>query len=325
VSDSVPGISFIVPVYNAMPFLPESIGALRKAVARAGCAEVFVLDNGSTDGSWEWLQRELKTEAHLRQLPGVTISVLRNAGARMAKFETFAFIDADCVIPENYAARALAALTRSSAAAVGSRYALPPAPHWIERTWQELHERRHDGPVTYINSGNFVVRAAPFERVGGFDESLVTGEDAELGQRLTRAGHLVYESRDVMAVHLGNPKSIGHFFRKQKWHALGMFGTVNLDTLDRPTAMTFLQLGFLLLAGGVLLGSTLHPWTRLGAASGIALLPATLTVAYRLARGGQTRNPVAAVTLYFLYYLARLAALVELGVSRISGRTYVPH
>ncbi len=322
-SESDPGISFIVPVYNAIRFLPASIGALRKAAARAGQAEIVVLDNGSVDGSWEWLGRELGAHARLAQLPGVTISALRNAGSRMATFKTLAFIDADCVIPENYAELALAALTRSSAAAVGSRYALPLAPHWIERTWQELHERRHDGPVNYINSGNLVVRAAPFEQVGGFDESLVTGEDAELGQRLTRAGHLVYEARDVMAIHLGNPKSIGHFFRKQKWHALGMFGTVNLETLDRPTAMTFLQLGFLLMAGGYLVGSTAPFGIRVGASLGTALVPAATTVVYRLARGGRIRNPCAAVALYLLYYLARLAALFDLATSRINRKVDV--
>lgn len=308
-------LSFVVPVFNALHFLPESIGSIRRAMAAAGSAELIVVDNGSTDGSWEWLERELAGAAVLARYPGHTVGALRNEGARRARGPLLAFIDADCVLPTDYVARAEAALAASGAAGTGSRYALPPAPHWVEQTWQELHDRPRDGPVSYINSGNLVVRAEAFRAVHGFDETLITGEDAELGQRMGRAGFPLHEAREVVAIHLGNPKSLAHFFRKQRWHSLGQFGTVDLQSIDRPTVMAFAQLLGLVAAGWGLLAPGLGWGVRAAVVLAGIFGPATIAVGFRLAQGGRTRRPAAAVLLYLLYLLARLVAVVDLAMA----------
>jgi len=270
------------------------------------------MDNGSADGSWEWITREMAGVARMARRPGVTIATLRNEGARLARGELLAFIDADCVIPEDYAERAIRVLGATGAAGTGCRYQLPPNPHWVEHTWHELHDKPREGPVNYINSGNLCIWREAFDAVGGFDETLVTGEDAELGQRLARAGRALHEASVVSAIHLGNPKSLGQFFRKQRWHALGMFGTVDLRSIDRPTAGTILQLIGLLAGLAILFVSAFPWWWRTVAALAMVLGAPVLTVLYRLSGGGRTRSLPRAVTLYLVYYLARLAALLDI-------------
>lgn len=311
-------VSFIVPVFNAIGFLPVATDSIRAAAECYGNADITLVDNGSTDGSWEWMSRELAEVATLVRYPGHTVAGLRNEGARLAGGAVLAFVDADCVLPPDYVERALAVLDQTGASGTGSRYQLPPSPHWIEFTWHELHDRPQEGPVNYINSGNLCLRRDAFEAVGGFNASLLTGEDAELGQRLKRAGLPLYESASVPAIHLGNPKSLGHFFRKQRWHALGMFGTVDLHSIDRPTVMMSLQLAALVAAPVLLVVLPLSGPGRVMVAVGVLFAIPALTVGFRLATGGRTRRPIAAVGLYFVYYVARLVALVDLGWRRVN-------
>jgi hypothetical protein len=72
--------------------------------------------------------------------------------------------------------------------------------------------------------------------------------------RLRAAGYRLSTCPDVSVVHLGNAKTLRHFFRQQFWHSLSMFGTVTARSLDRPTAMLALHLP-LTLAGIALLVS----------------------------------------------------------------------
>ena len=49
-----PLVSIVIPVYNGMPYLPDAVGS---ALAQDyEPIEVVVVENGSTDGSAEWLR-----------------------------------------------------------------------------------------------------------------------------------------------------------------------------------------------------------------------------------------------------------------------------
>ncbi|MEM6327964.1 MAG: glycosyltransferase family 2 protein [Bacteroidota bacterium] len=53
-----PDLSVVVPVFNEAESLPELADAIRDALTRAGLAfEVWLVDDGSTDGSWEAIAR----------------------------------------------------------------------------------------------------------------------------------------------------------------------------------------------------------------------------------------------------------------------------
>ena len=48
-------ISIIIPTYNRLWSLPEAIDSCRSS---NGMTEIIVVDDGSTDGTWEWLQTQ---------------------------------------------------------------------------------------------------------------------------------------------------------------------------------------------------------------------------------------------------------------------------
>jgi glycosyltransferase involved in cell wall biosynthesis len=305
-----------MPVLNAARFLPTTVPAIGAAVEAHGSAELIIVDNGSTDGSWAWLVANAPRGTSLVQEHGVRVGAVRNAGVRHARGGVLSFLDADCLVGPDYLRRAEAALARSGCAVTGSRYALPDRPHWIERSWDALHAGRGDGAVPYINAGNLVVRREAFEAVGGFDPALESGEDAELCARLRRAGYCLSQAGDVRAVHLGNARTLGAFYRKQLWHGMGALGTARLERLDRPLLMTLVHVAVVAAAA---VAAFLAPWSTAARAGllGAALLAVPLaTVAYRVAATRGLAGAPGGAVLYLVYFTARTVALIRLALRR---------
>jgi GT2 family glycosyltransferase len=310
-------ITVVVPVYNAVRYLPRTVPAILAAADRRGDVAVVFVDNHSTDGSREYLA-ELGHPAVQVLSGNGTISAVRNAGAAERPSRFLSFIDADCLVGPDYFRHAVSAIEESGAAATGSIYQLPEDPHWLERVWFGMHLTDRPQELDYFYGGNFFVERAAFEAVGGFDETLITGEDAELGMRLRAAGYRLFTCPDVSAVHLGNPRTLRHFFRQQVWHSLGMFGTLTARALDRPTAMLALHL-LLTLAGIALLAGGTWPFPRsLAAALALQVMVPAATVLFRARQTGRIPPPAHALLLYWLYYWARAYGLLLI----LLGRDY---
>ena len=312
-------ITVVVPVLNGMHFLPKTVPTLLAAGRHAGQVEFIYVDNGSTDGSDDYLREHGSEGIRVYSREGDTIAGMRNFGARQGTGQFLSFIDGDCSIPEQYFETAVSVLRSTGAAATGCEIHVPEQPHWIESAWHDLHYVGRNRDVRYLNSGNFFVSRSAFERVGGFREDMYTGEDAEIGERLIAAGERIRACPDVKAIHLGNPKSISQFYRRNVWHGLGMFGTVSWNRLDKPTAMVVVHLIATMVGLAMLLTTALSPLLRVGFALGLQIVAPLSTVVYRGRRTGGWRSGVPGIFLYWLYYWARIQALALVAVGR-SGR-----
>jgi glycosyltransferase involved in cell wall biosynthesis len=315
-------ISVVVPMFNAMETLPRTVPAILRALEDHEEGEVLFVDNGSTDGSTDFVRGTGDDRVSLLSLPGVTVAALRNHGAERARGTYLAFLDSDCVIPPDYFRSAVATLEATGAAATGCEVQVPrDDPHWIEKTWHGLHYQGRNRFVRYINSANFFIRRDAFLEVGGFSEELVTDEDSEIGKRLLEAGKTLYESTAVEAVHLGNPRSIRAFHRRALWHGFGMFATVDGVRLDRPTVLLAVH-GLAGLAGGFLVFLSLFdelPLTAaLTAALFLQLLAPGAAVFYRTLQLRRPAYLLRGTVLYWVYLWARLQALAGILLGRRS-------
>jgi glycosyltransferase involved in cell wall biosynthesis len=311
-----PIVSAIIPFRNAADYLRKTAPSLVKAAVAYGSAEVIYVDNGSTDDSTAILQGLDQTRIRVVSRIGGTIAAVRNFGADQARGDFLAFLDADCLIEPEYFGNAVRVLERTDSAATGCEVSLPPDPHWIERVWDSLHYVGRDRPVHYLNSANFFIRRHVFEAVGRFDESLITGEDSEIGLRLTRSGHRILESTSVNAMHLGNPKSISAFFRRNVWHSVGMLAGQEGIRVDKPTAVLGVHL--LLTLGAiawVFLGS-LAPLEMLMVVGLSQLVAPSVTVLFRRRQVKRRIEIAPSLYLYWLYYWARAYGLGLIVIGR---------
>jgi GT2 family glycosyltransferase len=165
------GITVVIPARDAAAVLPATLAPL------AG-ADVVVVDNASRDATAAVARAHGARVVHE---PRPSRALARNAGARAARGELLAFLDADCVPQPGW----LGALVGADAPLAGGPVAWPTTatPNRVERfdaAWRE-HARRTGG---WIGSGNLLVRRDLFERIGGFDASFaLAGEDADLCRR----------------------------------------------------------------------------------------------------------------------------------------------
>jgi glycosyltransferase involved in cell wall biosynthesis len=300
-------IAVIIPVRNKIRFLERSIGSVMDAVAGDSAIDVVLVENGSSDGSAEMLARLFGNRAMILRSTSRTAGAARNHGARSATPSIFCFLDADVTVPIGFFQRIRRVFEVPHLAAAGCTVALAND-GWISRVWERLHDRGISGISGLINSADFSVRRDVFWQVGGFDEALITGEDADICLRLAEAGHLLVEVPALKVVHHDNPRTLAEFARKESWRGLGASATFRFTRIDRPLAMTVAH-GVLLLVGlGSLILTGLRPvgW-------GLLLLSAIavplMTVHYRRVLAHRPPGVGPALVLYQTYFLARLLSL----------------
>jgi hypothetical protein len=202
---------------------------------------------------------------------------------------------------------------------VGCEYHLPDDPVWVERVWHELTVREDDGYRGYLNAGNFAMTRTLFERVGGFPEDFETGEDTELGARIVALGERIYQSQALAAKHLGNAKTIPAFYRRLRWHGLSISDGRRIILTHRSTVMMLTDVALLVVAALVLLVPTgLAAWVAPSIAGALVLAVPVLTYVFRSLQVRRFVNPIQALVLIQVLYLARAAAFVE--VSRRLAR-----
>lgn len=303
-------IDVVIPVYNKLRLLGEAVGSVVEAAEAYGRAQVWLVDNGSTDGSYEFLVEQFGGRAHILRLMSGTIAAVRNHGARHGAAPIISFIDCDCSVPPDYFARLEAVLNESAAEATGCTVVLPRNPTWVEAVWNQMHDDGLEGQRTWLNAANFAVRRDMFDRIGGFNETLQTDEDTEICLRIRRAGGRIVSDRRLAVMHLDNAKTLRAFFRKERWRGLGMFATTSARALDKPTTMMVVHLAALVAAVGVIAWGPKPLWMRLVTGLLMVFLVPVVTVLYRRRTSIARFNVAQALILYQLFYLARLNALV---------------
>lgn len=92
---SRPSCSVVIPAYNALAYLPSVIASVE--VQRVPGIEVLVMDDGSTDGTGDWLDQARHSRPWLRVFKGGGLGPARgrNLLIENAQSDLIAFLDAD--------------------------------------------------------------------------------------------------------------------------------------------------------------------------------------------------------------------------------------
>ena len=185
--ESMDMISIVIPVRDGMPWIEEQLRAL---VAQE-CPipwEIVVADNGSTDGTVEFVQEWARTRDNVTCITASTqrgASAARNAGVAASRGNLLAFCDADDVVLAGWLAGLVEALATADLVAgvfdFGTLNEIPAVPI-VPAASRQL------GFLPAGLGANLAVRREAFLSVDGFDEQFVPGEDIDLCWRLQLKG-----------------------------------------------------------------------------------------------------------------------------------------
>ncbi|QDS99991.1 glycosyltransferase [Adhaeretor mobilis] len=199
-------LSVIIPVYNQADYLEQCLDALAHQTLPSDQFEVIVIDNGSDVPPREIVESHNFARYGVEPRPGSFAA--RNHAIPMAKGKILAFTDSDCLPHADWLEAAITALqSPASIDVVAGRIDVvskdPNHPSSIElfdiaiRLDQESRVAASNGVVT----ANMVTRREMFDRVGQFDDSLMSGADAEWSQRAAEKGYNVKFVDEAVVVH----------------------------------------------------------------------------------------------------------------------------
>jgi GT2 family glycosyltransferase len=209
----LPDVSVVIPTRNRPELLKEAIDALgRQSGVAHDEVEVIVVDDGSYPPAASTLRGQV-TPFPLRILrqPHCGVASARNAGWVAASGDLVLFVDDDVALSQDAVAvhRALHASNPSAVVlgAVSSEAARDRTP-WNAyedalkaRKYRELAQSIKPSGIPY--GGNFSVRRKYLEAAGGFDQTLVSNQDVDLGFRLLSMGLTFVFEPSAVGVHRG--------------------------------------------------------------------------------------------------------------------------
>ncbi|TWT47367.1 glycosyltransferase [Botrimarina hoheduenensis] len=212
-------ITVLIPVFND-PRLEPCLEALARQTIGSDRFEVIVIDNGSEISPREVVEKfpfarytqEIKTGSF----------AARNHGLTLTRGQVYAFTDADCLPAEDWLERSVAALTEANESiVVGGRVDVfprdPHRPRMVEiyDIAYGFDQERTIKEAGYSVTANLIASRESFERVGLFNDKMLSGADGEWCQRAGAIGIPTKYVDDAVVAHPAR-ETLEELLRKRK-------------------------------------------------------------------------------------------------------------
>lgn len=286
-------ISVVIPAKNEVGNIERTLMGVMNVLPGNALSDVIVVDNGSSD---ETANIAAKLGAKVVNSPEGTIGTLRNRGVHAASGDVILFLDADIELLPSWQDdldQLFGRTLTDPPEVIGSVPLVPESFGWVPKAWRG--RPRGQKNVRHVGSGLMLMSKDLFHRVGGFDETLQTGEDYELCSRIRAAGGRIVQEPALTAVHWGEPNSVRDFFRREMWHGVGDTETWKAVFMSRVQLLALVALAGhgMVLAGAIFWEHLLI--TALLIAAGPSILVSI--------RRGWTGSAVGFVKSWYLSYL----------------------
>lgn len=201
-----PLVSIVIPTYNRKEKATRLLTSILKSRYPKNNLEVIVVDDASTDGTFEELKRTFPQVQIIRNEKEQLLARSRNIGISNCRGKLIFLIDDDNVVEENTVSELVYAMNRMANLGVAGPimyYFDAPSRIWCgrvkrsnftsltsfpERNLQRVNINRIVESDEFPNA--FMVRREVFEKVGLFDEEIfpIHNDEGDFCKRVQRAG-----------------------------------------------------------------------------------------------------------------------------------------
>lgn len=215
-------VSVVITNYNGAEVLPPTITSVEAAIGEDD--EIIVVDDGSVDGSPEWVERR-HPEADVVRMGRNTgrLNVVRNRGLREASNRYVFLMDNDIVIRERCLESLMGVMeAHTDVFCCTPRLVYRRNPRRIYSDGEDVHflcissdsargalvsERSRSGPRPTIGCGIMLLDRKVVAALGGFDEGYMRGwgDDGELHLRGRISGYRAVQVPQAVCEHEERP------------------------------------------------------------------------------------------------------------------------
>jgi cellulose synthase/poly-beta-1,6-N-acetylglucosamine synthase-like glycosyltransferase len=244
-----PFVSVLIPAHNEEKFIGKCIASVFATGWPADRLEILVIDHQSTDAT-----ADVARTAGARVISAgrdKKIGGVRNVGLSAAQGEFVAFVDADCTVPRTWLSSAIDILSSDErVGAVGGGPALAPEDGtWVERCLAPTQGetgivREAVTLVTY----SFIARTELLRGLGNFSETVLSGEDDDMSNRIRKHGLTLIAASDCRVVHHGFASTLPQIVRKEIWHGSNHIEVRSGFDVTLVLTLTFIAASLLALA-----------------------------------------------------------------------------
>jgi len=206
-------VSIVIPNWNGKElmarYLPDVIRA--KDNKKNGIREVIIVDDGSTDGSVEFVRNFKSQTSNLRlieQKENNGFSVAVNLGVRNAKGDLVCLLNTDVSPSRNFLEYVLMHFNDENVFAVSlHEKGYGPAVGYFRNGYFEhggLPARKEITETMWVNGGSGVFRRRMWKELKGFDEELLSPfywEDVDISYRAQKRGYRVLWEPGARVLH----------------------------------------------------------------------------------------------------------------------------
>jgi glycosyltransferase involved in cell wall biosynthesis len=245
-----PKVSAVVIGRNEGKRLLDCLDSIATMAFPPSEVEIIYVDSDSTDGSPE--KAAARGAQVIRVKPERPSAALgRNAGWQAARGEFILFLDGDTQLHPEFVGRALAAIGDPKVAIVwGHRRESKPE--------QSLYVRALDLDWIYrpgdteFCGGDALVRRSVLAEVGGYDQSLIAGEEPEMCRRIRARGYRIVHIDAPMTLHDLAVNTFRAYWRRA-FRAGHAYAEIALRTRGSPDPLWQREARRNLIHGGLLL------------------------------------------------------------------------
>ena len=231
-------LSVVIVSYNAVDFLRLTLKSVTAACASIK-AEVFVVDNNSTDGAAKMVATDFKDCKLIANKDNPGFAIANNQAIRMACGKYILILNPDTVVAEDTFTKAMAFMQKTNdAGGLGIRMIdgtgafLPESKRGIPSPWaaftkmagmsalfpsSKIFAEYHKGylspaenyPVEVLSGAFMLFKKSTLDHIGLLDEDFfMYGEDIDLSFRAIKAGYRNYYFSDSSIVHFKGESTI---------------------------------------------------------------------------------------------------------------------
>lgn len=214
--------------YQRADILEHCLHSLAKVVECAASFEVLIIDNNSTDHTFQIYRQYALRFPHWRYQsePQQGLSFARNTAYRVARGTWIVYLDDDAKVFPDFIIQLRRGITQFSYPCFGGwyeAYYLGQRPKWIPATFGTMALPRPDSgqlKTEIVHGGIMILKRSLLEKICGFDtrlgmngQQLGYGEEEEIQYRIRQSGLDIGFIKELKVLHL-----VGVHKCRLSWH-----------------------------------------------------------------------------------------------------------